>query len=153
MSKFLLNLLAIGKMQLISAEGKKGNITAGDLRHYSLFNESDTLSDIGFLGEQFTLKTRYNSAFYLMMTGIDDSAIVVGTKNDDLIREKGKLMGLDEAINSLKAELPEEFNEVDYRLMLERIDFQINANQNILREHSDELNKLNTKLSSVPRNC
>lgn len=148
---FLLNLLAIRKMQLVSAEGKKGNITAGDLRHYSLFTESDTLSDIGFLGEQFTHKTRYNSAFYLMMTGVDDSAIVVGTKNEDLIREKGKLMGLDEAINSLKAELPEEFNEVDYRLMLEKIDFQINANQNILREHSDELNKLNAKLSFVAK--
>lgn len=150
-NKFLLNLLAIGKMQLISAEGKKGKITAGDLRHYSLFTESDTLSDVGFLGEQVIHKTRYNSAFYLMMTGIDDSAIVVGTNNEDLVREKGKLMGLDEAIDSLKAELPDEFNEVDCRLRLEKIEFQINANQNILHEHSDELNNLNKRLSVIAK--
>jgi hypothetical protein len=149
MNEFLLNLLGIGKMQLISAADKKGNITAGDLRHYSLFTESDTLSDAGVLGAQFTQKTRHNSAFYLMLTGIDDSAIVVGLKKDDLIREKGKLMGLDEAIDSLKAELPEDFNEDDYRLVLGKIDFQINANQNILREHSDELSKLNTEISSI----
>src|SRR6185369_15377071 len=115
-NKFILHLLSLGQMQIVNAEGKKGKITAGDLRHYSLFTESDTLSDKGFLGEQVIHKTRHNSAFYLMMTGVDDSAIVGGTNNDDLIREKGKLMGLDEAINSLQAELPEEFKEIDYRL-------------------------------------
>lgn len=148
---FILNLLGLGKMQIVSAEGKKGKITAGDLRHYSLFTESDTLSDSGFLGEQVVHKTRHNSAFYLMMSGVDDSAIVMGSNNNDLIREKGKLMGLDEAISSLKSELPEEFKEVDYRLMLEKIDNQINANQNLLREHSEELNTLNSKLSSIAR--
>lgn len=146
---FVLNMLCLGKTQIVKAEGKKGKITAGDLRHYSLFTESDTLSDKGFLGEQVIHKTRHNSAFYLIMTGVDDSAIVVGSNNDDLIREKGKLMGLDEAINSLKAELPEEFKEIDYRLMVEKIDNQITANQNLLREHSAELNILNSKLSSI----
>jgi hypothetical protein len=148
---FVLNMLGLGKTQIVKAEGKKGKITAGDLRHYSLFTESDTLSDKGFLGEQVIHKTRHNSAFYLMMTGVDDSAIVVGSNNDDLIREKGKLIGLDEAINSLKAELPEEFKEIDYRLMVERIDKQITANQNLLREHSAELNTLNSKMSSIGR--
>lgn len=150
-NSFILNLMGLGKTQIVRAEGKKGKITAGDLRHYSLFTESDTLSDKGFLGEQVIHKTRHNSAFYLMMTGVDDSAIVVGTNNDDLIREKGKLMGLDEAIDSLKAELPEEFKEIDYRVMVEKIDKQITAYQNLLREHSAELNTLTSKMSSIGR--
>lgn len=146
---FLLNLIGLGKRQIVIKEGKKGNITAGDLRHFSLFSETDTLSDGGFLGTEFVSKTRHNSAFYLMITGVDDSAVVVGTTKDDRLQEKGKLLGLDEAINSLKAELPEAFDEAEYRLLLEKVDIQINAHQNLLREHSSELNKINTRLSVV----
>lgn len=149
-NKFILHLLSLGKMQIVNAEGKKGKITAGDLRHYSLYTESDTLSDGEILGE-VVHRTRHKSAYYLMMTGVDDSAVVLGTNNDDLLREKGKLMGLDEAIDSLKAELPEEFKEIEYRVMVEKIDKQITAYQNLLREHSAELNTLTSKMSSIGR--
>jgi hypothetical protein len=146
---FLLNLLGLKNKQLVKAAGKKGNITAGDLRHFSLFTETDTLSDGGLLGTEVVHKTRYNSAFYLMMTGVDDAAIVLGSNKDDMLREKGKLMGLDEAINSLQAELPEGFEEAEIRSLLEKINAQINANQNLLREHSAELNKISSRMSSV----
>lgn len=146
---FLLNLLGLKNKQLVKAAGKKGNITAGDLRHFSLFTEADTLSDGGLLGTEIVNKTRYNSAFYLMMTGIDDTAIVLGSNKDDMLREKGKLMGLDEAISSLQGELPEGFDEAEVRSLLEKIKAQINANQNLLREHSAELTKLNSRMSSV----
>lgn len=146
---FILGLLGLGSKQIVRAAGKKGKITAGDLRHFSLFTEADTLSEGGFLGTEVVHKTRYHSAFYLMMTGVDDTAIVLGSNKDDLLREKGKLMGLDEAIDSLQSELPKGFDEAEIRSLLEKIDTQINANQNLLREHSAELTKLNSRMSSI----
>jgi t-SNARE complex subunit (syntaxin) len=148
---FVLNLLGLKNMQVVKAAGKKGNITAGDLRHFSLFTEGDTLSEAGYLGAEVVHKTRHNSAFYLMLTGIDDTAIVLGANKDDVLREKGKLMGLEEAINSLQLELPEDFDEVEVRALLEKIDNQISANQNLLREHSVELDNISSKMSLVGR--
>lgn len=146
---FVVNLLGLKNKQLVTAEGKKGNITAGDLRHFSLFTEADTLSETGYLGAEVVHKTRYKSAFFLMMTGVDDTAIVLGNNKDDRLREKGKLMGLEEAINSLQSELPEGFNEAEVRSLLEKVDKQINANQNLLREHSAELTKISSNMSAI----
>ncbi len=146
---FILNLTGLNNRQIVTKEGVKGNITAGDLRHFSLFTESDTLSDGGFMGTEILSKTRHKSAFFLMITGVDDSAIVVGSSKEDRVQEKGKMMGLDEAITSLESELPEGFTELEYRSLLEKVDNQINAIQNLLREHSVELNKLNSRLSAI----
>ncbi len=148
---FVVNLLGLKNKQLVTSEGKKGNITAGDLRHFSLFSEADTLGDTGFLGAQIVHKTRHKSALFLMMTGVDDTAIVLGNSKYDRLREKGKLMGLEEAINSLQSELPDGFNEVEVRSLLEKVDKQINANENLLQEHSAELTKISTNISAIGR--
>lgn len=148
---FVLSLLGLKNKQIVTAEGKKGNITAGDLRHFSLFAEADTLSEIGYLGAEVVHKTRYKSAFFLMMTGVDDTAIVLGTNKDDRLREKGKVMGLDDAISSLQSELPEGFDKTAVRSLLEKVDKQINANQNLLLEHSTELTKIRSKMSGIGR--
>ncbi len=148
---FVVNLLSLKNKQIVTAEGKKGNMTAGDLRHFSLFAEADTLSEIGLLGAEVVNKTRYRSAFFLMITGVDDTAIVLGNKKDDRLREKGKVMGLEEAINSLQSELPEGFDEAEVRSLLEKIEKQINANENLLREHSAELTEINSNMSAMAR--
>jgi hypothetical protein len=146
---FVVNLLGLKNKQIVIAEGKKGNITAGDLRHFSLFTEADTLSEMGYLGGEVVSKTRYKSAFFLMMTGVDDAAIVLGNNKDDRLREKGKLMGMEEAINSLQSELPDGFDEFEVRFLLEKVDKQIHANQNLLREHSAELSKISSSMSAI----
>jgi hypothetical protein len=73
----------------------------------------------------------------------------VGASKEDKVREKGKLMGLDEAITSLESELPEGFTEAEYRALVEKVDNQVNALQSLLREHSVELNNLNARLSAI----
>lgn len=146
---FIVKLLGLEGKHVIISGSKKGNVTAGDLRQFSFFTEGETLGENSFLGSEVVNQTRRRSALFMMMTGMDDSAVVLGPNKDERLSAKGQVLGLDEAILALKSDLPEGFNVLEVQGAIERIDEQVKVNQALLHEHSAELNELRSKLSTV----
>lgn len=146
---FLIKLFGLEGKQVLLSKEKKGRLTSGDLRHFSFFSEGDTLSEHSFLGTDLVNQTRRQSALYMMLTGVDDSAVVLGPNKHERLSAKGQLEGIDEAIRTLQSELPEKFNVLEVKQAIERIDEQVKANQALLREHSAELNELRSRMSEI----
>lgn len=150
-NEFLIKNLGIENIKILTSGEKKGNLTAGDLRHFSIFTEGETLSEHAVLGPDTNIKTRRKSAFYLMMTGIDDSAVILGPDKKERFTTQGQLLAFEESIKSLRAELPKDFAVEEVNSAVAKIDEQIRAHQSLLSEHSIELNELRSKLSQIER--
>jgi len=148
-NEFLITLLGLQNNKVLLSQEKKGKVTAGDLRHYSIFTEGDTLSEHSYLGANVTNHTRRRSALYLMMTGVDDTAIALGADKTERLTTKGHIIALEESIKSYQAELTDQFIVEEVKSAIERIDGQLKENENILRENRSELNEIRSQLSEV----
>ncbi|MDF7628998.1 hypothetical protein PUG46_06920 [Erwiniaceae bacterium L1_55_4] len=124
---------------IITKRGVKGNVTAGDIRFLTIFDEIRTLDNVVFVGEDTNRKTRNASSISLVLSGHDDSDVTLPPSNDEINKAKGHVEAIEEQIESLKIEIPEGIVKCELEESLVKVDAEIKRINDVIKDVSDEL--------------
>jgi len=116
---------AAGK-QLLRSRSKKGFVTGGDLRHWFLLSQPTMISEDPTAG-QVANATQRVAAFHMFLTGSDDSAIELIKTSKELERLAGQILGVEESLRRVRADLPGDHSRVEVAEALERVDVALGA--------------------------
>jgi hypothetical protein len=116
---------AAGK-QLLRSRSKRGVVTGGDLRHWFLLSQPTMISEDATAG-QVANATQRIAAFHMFLTGTDDSAIELVKTSKELDRIAGQILGVEEALRRVRADLPDKQTRDDVADALERVDVALGA--------------------------
>ena len=112
--------------QLLRSKSKRGGVTAGDLRHWFLLSQPNMISEEATSGVG-TNATQRIAAFHLFITGTDDSAIELAKTNEEVERLSGQILGAEQNLKRVRADLPEDQTREDVSEALGRVDFALSA--------------------------
>lgn len=147
---------AAGK-QLLRSRSKRGVVTSGDLRHWFLLSQPTMISEDATAG-QVANATQRIAAFHMFLTGTDDSAIELVKTSKELDRIAGKILGVEEALRRVRADLPDDQTKDDVADALERVDGALGAmtshyeaRASSLRSVRDDILKKSAELQTAER--
>ncbi len=129
-------------MKILAKSGQLGNLTAGDLRRVSIFDEIETLDNVPFEGKDTNLKTRNKSALAVILRGSDDSEMLLPPSTNDRNVAKGHVEAINEQISSLLADVPEGLTLLDAQEGLSKVTDEIEAINLYMKSHASELAEL-----------
>ncbi|MGE6454897.1 hypothetical protein ACQKC5_21355 [Shewanella baltica] len=129
-------------VKILVKSGKLGNLTAGDLRRVSIFDEIETLDNVSFEGKDTNLKTRNKSALAMLLSGSDDSEMILPTSTNDRNIAKGHAEAINDQISSLIADVPEGLAMKDAQEGLLKVTAEIEAVNGYMNSHASELAEL-----------
>ncbi|UCA47014.1 hypothetical protein [Pseudochrobactrum sp. XF203] len=115
-SQFLLNDLGFGNKYIaVDANGKKRSLSFRDVIRFCLVDETTIQSETSPIeAGQYTTMTAERSAFKLLLTGVDDSAVVpVVNKTVFKTQTNAKLEVLDEMIASIDENIAADFPDIE----------------------------------------
>lgn len=135
---------ADGKL-ILTKRGVKGNFTAGDIRFISIFDEIRTLDNDAFIGTDSNLKTRNAASMALVLSGNDDSNMILPLSTDEINKAKGHAAAIEEQIESLNKELPENLVISELEDSLGKIDSEIKRVNGVVKDLSEELIQIRTQ--------
>ncbi|WP_175751117.1 hypothetical protein [Burkholderia anthina] len=148
--------------QTMRSQSEKARMTADDFRYWSLWPEIQLISEDPLAGPKRDIqRTKRASAFAVLLTGKDDSAIVPTRGKDELYMARGGAEALEEALGRAKASIAPEMNKSEVNDALVRVDSalrRISEQQGLrakrLREirqsisvHASELRSVESRLS------
>lgn len=136
--------LAAEKKVLVKS-GVLGNVTAGDLRRLSLFDEIKTLDKVSLEGKDNLFKMRNRAVVALAMTGVDDSGAVLAVTTDQRNIAKGHVEAIEEELQGLYAEIPSGWTKDDCSEGLEKVRREIRELGDYFRANTQELDSLKSK--------
>lgn len=147
---------AAGK-QLLRSRSKRGVVTSGDLRHWFLLSQPTMISEDATAGSVANATQRI-AAFHMFLTGTDDSAIELVKTSKELDRLAGQILGVEEALRRVRADLPGDQKKDDVADALERVDIALSAMTNhyearasSLKGVRDDLLKKSSELQTAER--
>ncbi|CAM8819555.1 Rad50/SbcC-type AAA domain-containing protein [Burkholderia pseudomallei] len=123
---FLVRYAGAAGKQLLRSRSKRGGVTGGDLRHWFLLSQPTMISEDATAGP-VTNATQRIAAFHMFLTGTDDSAIELVKTSKELDRIAGQILGVEEALRRIRADLPEEETRDDVANALARVDVALGA--------------------------
>ena len=123
---FLVRYAGAAGKQLLRSRSKRGLVTGGDLRHWFLLSQPAMISEDPTAGPVANATQRI-AAFHMFLTGTDDSAIELVKTSKELDRLAGQILGVEEALRRVRADLPNDQNKDDVTDALERVDVALNA--------------------------
>ncbi len=129
-------------MKILAKSGQLGNLTAGDLRRVSIFDEIETLNNVPFEGKDTNLKTRNKSALAVILRGFDDSEMLLPPSTKDLNVAKGHVEAINEQITSLLADVPQGLTLLDVQEGLAKVVVEIESLNSYIKVHAAELAEL-----------
>ena len=123
---FLVRHAGASGKQLLRSRSKRGAVTGGDLRHWFLLSQPTMISEDSTAGSVANATQRV-AAFHMFLTGTDDSAIELVKTSKELDRIAGQILGVEEALRRVRADLPDEQTKDDVAAALERVDVALGA--------------------------
>lgn len=129
-------------MKILAKSGQLGNLTAGDLRRVSIFDEIETLDNVPFEGKDTNLKTRNKSALAVILLGSDDSEMLLPPSTKDLNVAKGHVEAINEQITSLLADVPQGLTLLNVKEGLAKAVAEIETLNSYIKVHATELAEL-----------
>lgn len=123
---FLVRHAGASGKQLLRSRSKRGVVTGGDLRHWFLLSQPAMISEDATAGSVSNATQRI-AAFHMFLTGTDDSAIELVKTSKELDRIAGQILGAEEALRRVRAELPDQQTRDDVATALERVDVALGA--------------------------
>lgn len=147
---------AAGK-QLLRSRSKRGLVTGGDLRHWCLLSQPTMISEDATAGPVANATQRI-AAFHMFLTGSDDSAIELVKTSKELDRLAGQILGVEEVLRRVRADLPENATRENVADALERVDVALNgmtshyeARASALKGVRDEILKKSAEVQAAER--
>lgn len=138
-------------MKILTKSGQLGNLTAGDIRRVSIFDEIETLDNVPFEGKDTNLKTRNKSALAVILRGSDDSEMLLPPSTNDRNIAKGHVEAINEQISSLLADVPEGLTLLDAIEGLSKVTGEIEAINLYMKSHALELAELKQARLEIDR--
>lgn len=129
-------------MKILAKSGQLGNLTAGDLRRVSIFDEIETLDNVPFEGKDTNLKTRNKSALAVILRGSDDSEMLLPPSTNDRNVAKGHVEAINEQITSLLADVPDGLTLQNAQEGLSKVTDEIEVINLYMKNHASELAEL-----------
>jgi predicted nuclease with TOPRIM domain len=153
LSAFILKKVGLANKRIRkNAEGDTISLSFRSVAHLCIVNETDIQKQTSPVetGEAVT-KTPEWSTFKLMLTGVDDSALVTSAKDPAEAQSRGgKLEVLDELISEYKRRLGEQIDDTtELRDQYERLQAAINEAQHAMRATEAEYQVLSAKRAQV----
>ncbi len=139
---------AVGR-KILAKSGSLGNMTANDLRYVSIFDEIETLDKVPLEGKDRLMKTRNKSSISLILSGVDDSSIVLVASADKINMAKGHVESIEEQISSLKSDIPFQLNKVEADSSLLRAEAEIIELSTYFQTNSDEIRVLKEQRATL----
>ncbi|MBH8579518.1 AAA family ATPase [Bisbaumannia pacifica] len=141
--------------QLLRSKSKKGGVTGGDLRHWSLISQPAMISEEPTSGAP-TSQTQRKASFSLFLTGKDDSSFVLDPSKDEKVRIKALLESTEENIKRIQSEIPEENSrdEIEDAILklndaLALLDEEQKVRSTELREVRGSLKEKNSSINKI----
>lgn len=129
--------------EIIVKQGVRERLSAGDLRYFSLFSEMRTLNDEAFLGKKDSnVKKRYESALSLMLSGVDDSDVLLTASAKEQSLAKGQIQAIDKDLADLKSRVPQGLTKAKAEEEYEQLSFQIDTMSQYITSHIEEIKRL-----------
>ncbi len=137
-SNYLLTKIGLNKKRVkTNANGSTRNLSFRDVSHLCIIDENriqKTGSPIETSG-QYQFRTAEYSIFKLLLTGVDDSAIVANTDVSVVQNQNSKIELIDELIAGLTASLPgKDVSETELAEQLQKLDKTISDSQRDLNQ-------------------
>lgn len=126
-------------MKILAKAGQLGNLTAGDLRRVSIFDEIETLDNAPFEGKDPIFKTRNKSSLAAILRGDDDSEMILPPSTNDRNIAKGHVEAINEQIISLLADVPEGITLPDAQEGMLKVTKKIEEINLYMKNHISEL--------------
>lgn len=156
-SKFLLELSNINFKEILQykSDGEKQILYFQDLLKYSLISEERIITKQSPISDKPERgynpnKTFEENVFKFLMTGEDDSNIIIALKPKDIQNKRGKIEVYEKLINQLE----EHLKDIDYKGIEEQIERLNTTISNFKDEESslsEELNQLNSEKNKLTK--
>lgn len=137
--------------KILTKSGTLGNFTAGDLRRVSLFDEIETLDNVSLVGKDTNLKVRNRSALALILTGTDDSEIVLPPSTTKRNIAKGHVEALTEEVAGLRADIPGGMSKSEIQETLALVSSEIERINSYLQIHAKDLESIKKERARIDK--
>ena len=116
---------ASGK-QILRNHSKRGAVTGDDLRHWSLWSQSDIPAKQATVGVG-QAAPKHEASFHLFLTGSDDSGIQLRKSQSEAERTRGELQAAETALGRIQGLMPADLKREEVVNALERVDLTFSA--------------------------
>ncbi|APA84061.1 hypothetical protein BJG93_00575 [Paraburkholderia sprentiae WSM5005] len=138
----LAQLCGASEKRILVKAGKREGLAAGDLRHFSLFDEIETLDLKPLVGTDTNLLTRRRASGAVILTGHDDEGLTLVASAAKRASAGGYVEAVDEELATLNARLPKDVSLSNVLEAMAKLDTRIQELQTFLRSNENALNEL-----------
>jgi hypothetical protein len=126
LGKLLVTLSGAMGKQILRNQSKRGAVTGDDLRHWSLWSQSDIPAKQPTVGTGHAAPKR-EASFHLFLTGTDDSGIQLRKSQTEAERARGELQAAEAALTRIQSIMQADLKRKDVADALERVDSTLTA--------------------------
>jgi hypothetical protein len=126
LGKLLVTLSGASGKQILRNHSKRGAVTGDDLRHWSLWSQSDIPAKQPSVGIG-QAAPKHEASFHLFLTGTDDSGIQLRKSQSEAERARGELQAAETALARIHALMPADLKREEVADALERVDTILSA--------------------------
>jgi hypothetical protein len=149
-SDFLLDIINLSNKKIRkNSNGETKNLYFQQLKRLFLVDEVRIITEESLLvSGQYTEKTFEENVFKFLLTGQDDSNIIIALKPKDIQNKTGKLEVYNELISQIDAQLKDiDYKKVDQQI--EKLNMSISNFKEEENNLSEELNRLSDEKNSL----
>jgi hypothetical protein len=138
---------ASGK-QILRNHSKRGAVTGDDLRHWSLWSQSDIPAKQPTVGLG-QAAPKHEASFHLFLTGSDDSGIQLRKSQSEAERTRGELQAAEAAKERIRSLMPTDVKREEVVAALERVDTTLSAMTNQYEARASALKDLRRQIADT----
>lgn len=126
LGRLLVTLSGASGKQILRNHSKRGAVTGDDLRHWSLWSQSDIPAKQPSVGTG-QAAPKHEASFHLFLTGADDSGIQLRKSQTEAERARGELQAAEAALVRIQTLLPADLKREEVAEALDRVDSTLSA--------------------------
>ncbi|WP_312513220.1 hypothetical protein [Stutzerimonas nitrititolerans] len=146
--QLLVGLSGAKEKLLLRSAAKRGPMTGGDLRHWSLLSQPAMISEDPTTGAP-TEQTQRKAAFSVFLTGQDDSSVVLAQSKDEKIKLKALIAAIEKDLERVNSEIPEGKTKIEIQDALTKVDETLDMLSTQQIERSSQLREIRNSLSTT----
>lgn len=142
----IVSLAGAAGILILRSMSKRGALTAGDLRHWSLISQPAMISEASTIGVPTEAPQR-RASFSVFLTGKDDSAVILAATKDEKLRIKSQIESAEADLRRIFAEIPDGATSPETRDALDRVDETLGVLSSQQTQRSRQLRGLRDELA------
>ena len=146
---FLVGLSGAKGKLVLRSTSKRGPITGGDLRHWSLISQPAMISEEKTTGESYSSRTQRKASFSVFLTGQDDSAVILAQSKDEKLKNKTLAIAIENDLERIKKEVPDGRTKSEIEDALSKVNLTLDILSSQQKERSSELREIRNSLAAT----